>query len=109
MAGAPDGLRQPERVQPDAAAHIEAAGTLGQAEIGDDPSGLGRLKAIHALERLLRSFAFAATLVTHVITSPDRSRSAMVPIAVPPWMRTIAVPRGRRLACLGEIWWTRDC
>src|SRR3989442_14423907 len=78
MAGAPDGLRQPERVQPDAAAHIEAAGTLGQAELGDDPSGLGCLKAVHALERLLRSFAFFTMGVTHSSTSPSRSLSAMV-------------------------------
>jgi len=51
----PDRLGQPERVQPDAAAHVEPAGAGGQAEIANDLARFRLLEVVHPLERGVRA------------------------------------------------------
>ena len=46
-----DRLGQPERVEPDAAAHVEPARAGGQPQLADDSPRVRLLEPVHALER----------------------------------------------------------
>jgi hypothetical protein len=67
VAAVADGFGQPQAVEPDAAAHVEAARAWRQAEIVDDPAGLRLLKAVHPLERFPGRLGFSTLLGAAVV------------------------------------------
>src|SRR5262249_4533269 len=71
-----DRLGEPEGEEPDAAADVEAAGALGQAELGDESARFGLLEEIHALERLREGLGLGLTHASACFTRSGVNGSA---------------------------------
>src|SRR5262249_56616064 len=75
---------EPEGEEPHAAAHVQAAGALGQAEVGDESARLGLLEEIHALERLREGLGLGLTHARAFFTRSGVNGSARsrLPVAL---------------------------
>ena len=71
-----DRLGEPEGEEPDATPDVETAGTLGQAEVGDERARFGLLEEIHALERLREGLGLGLTHARACFTRSDVNGSA---------------------------------